>query len=110
MLTRCSHFLSVALLSFLLLFGGTSMEFIHGFANHTDTVHHDNPDGSLSFETQHHHCGFLSLSIPAFDADDTYPVIHFVVLAEYTVAPVDMPVATVSRKASCYYLRGPPTA
>lgn len=108
MFARFSQFISVTLLFFLLLFGSTSMEFLHSFANHKDTVHHQHSDGSLSFETQHHHCGFLNLSIAAFNNDYDCPVIHFRVVGEYAVSLVAITARTFSFKFPGLFLRGPP--
>ncbi|MBS1588338.1 MAG: hypothetical protein JST52_01865 [Bacteroidetes bacterium] len=49
-----------------LLFGSTSKEFVHLFVGHQDTVHHVHGSGELSFESQHHHCTFVSFVLAPF--------------------------------------------
>jgi hypothetical protein len=65
-LKRIFHTVLSLSLSLLLLFGGTAKEFIHLFTEHQDTVHHHIEGDGLVIESQHHHCSFLSDSLPAF--------------------------------------------
>jgi hypothetical protein len=107
LIKRTIHIAFAALLAFLLLFGGTSKELVHLFADHTDTqcsaVHHDGP----VFEQQHHHCDFLNYSLTAFDNDLQLPVIHIIGFSY----PADKIFYVSSLTADNYYatyLRGPP--
>lgn len=67
-----------AALAILVLFGSTTKEFFHGFADHEDTVHHHCGKGELSFESQHIHCDFLDDSLPPFHAQSFFPTIEIV--------------------------------
>ncbi|RYD51689.1 MAG: hypothetical protein EOP52_05765 [Sphingobacteriales bacterium] len=58
--------LSVLCLAVLLLFGGTQKELLHGFATHTDTVHHAHKKGEQCIEPQHHHCEFVTYCLAPF--------------------------------------------
>jgi hypothetical protein len=91
----------------LLLFGTTAKEFIHMFADHHDTVHVHHEGGELSFESEHHHCDFLSYSLPAFDNDISFPFIAFFEQATcsgYIMGDVQF----VQRAIVHTSLRGPP--
>lgn len=50
----------------MLLFGSTAKEFVHLFAGHEDTTHCNHAGSELVFENEHHHCDFLSFSLPLF--------------------------------------------
>jgi hypothetical protein len=75
---RILHTGLVAVLALLLVFGSTSKEYIHLFADHTDTTHcHSNHDhDGLSFESEHHHDAasyqlrFLPTYITSHDAEE----------------------------------------
>jgi hypothetical protein len=91
----------------LLLFGTTAKEFIHMFSGHEDTVHREHAPGEISFESEHHHCEFLSYSLPAFDNDISLPSIIYAgqtMEAEYQSAAVRF----VQREVIQTSLRGPP--
>lgn len=95
-------------MAFLLLFGGVSKEYLHSFADHTDTVHcHDDIDG-LVFESEHHHCTFLSFVLPPYHQDvqdysikekQTYYLTHESGIFTHLV-PSSLP---------AFGVRGPPT-
>lgn len=53
----------------LLVFGGVSKDFVHLFTGHEDTVHCNDKDGILHFESEHHHCDFLSFTLTPFAQD-----------------------------------------
>lgn len=57
------------LLAALLLFGGTTKDVLHAWTGHRDTVHEHRSDGSLAFESKHHHCDFLSFFLTPFVAE-----------------------------------------
>lgn len=77
------------------------------FADHQDTVHVEHAGGGLSFESEHHHCGFLNYSLPAFDNDISFPFIVFVEQASYPQYEVKE-VRFVQRDVIQTSLRGPP--
>ncbi|RYZ50088.1 MAG: hypothetical protein EOP49_14785 [Sphingobacteriales bacterium] len=105
--TRLCHIILSAAISLLLLFGSTAKEFIHLFADHHDTVHTECSQGELSFESEHHHCDFLSFSLPAFHQDHQFPFIErtYVDFPEAESSPV-----LLSGGRTVYHtaLRGPP--
>ena len=54
-------------MAFILLLGGTAKEYIHLFADHEDTIHiHEDGYDGTSFDNEHHHCDFLSFTLPPF--------------------------------------------
>lgn len=91
----------------VLLFGTTAKEFIHMFADHEDTVHHAHAPGEYSFEGEHHHCDFLSYSLPAFDNDISFPYVA-VVEQSYYREYTETEVRFVQRDIVQTSLRGPP--
>jgi hypothetical protein len=111
MLKRFGNIITCFTIALLLLLNGTSHEFIHTFAGHTDTVDcvHDHHDPyHTAFEQQHHHCDFLDLPAPVFikSSFSFYlfaPVIHndYFVLAGQEF---------ISREIRHTALRGPPAA
>lgn len=94
-------------LALLLVFGSASKEYIHLFTNHEDTVHtHDVHDG-LSFESEHHHCDFLSFALPPFVNDVS--TFHLKPYTEYDAKVSAEPVVhLVPRTVASSLLRGPP--
>lgn len=54
------------LLAAILLFGGASKEWLHHFADHTDTVHTGRQEKGAYLEKQHHHCKFLEVQLSAY--------------------------------------------
>ncbi|HEY9176535.1 MAG TPA: hypothetical protein VIN07_02545 [Flavipsychrobacter sp.] len=107
MLKRITHIVFSVFMSFLLLFGGVSKEYLHLFADHTDTESCNHHREGLYFESEHHHCDFLSYTLPYYVHDAavyTLPVTIevFLVSNATTVThlfPRDVPVSR---------LRGPP--
>lgn len=97
------------MMSLLLVFGSTSKEYLHLFADHQDTVHvHSDHDG-LSFESEHHHCTFLSFTLTPFAHDAvTYRIQEAKesFLLHQSVAVVHL----VPRSVPSSRLRGPPVA
>lgn len=107
MLKRVIHIIFSVAMALLLVFGGVSKEYLHLYTGHTDTVHtHDDADG-LVFENEHHHCDFLSFTLPFF-VDDAKSY-HFNEKQQYSILyksevithliPLSLPVSR---------LRGPP--
>ena len=83
------------------------MDFIHLFADHKDTIHHEHK--GLVIENKHHHCAFLSLTLTSFINDYTIPFVPFRSIvhgAKYTFAGVNY----VQRCIVAVSLRGPPAA
>jgi|GEM_PF-720498 len=107
MLQRSVNIVITLLFSFLLLFGGTAKEFVHGFTGHVDTEHCNHRDGELSFENEHHHCSFLSYSLPAFHQDHFIPVVLFSERSHETGYRVHQ-AGLVHRQPVHTSLRGPP--
>lgn len=69
MVKKVLHSVLSVFLGLLLVFGSTSKEYIHLFADHEDTVHcHQHYDG-LTIEQEHHHCTFLSFTLTSFIND-----------------------------------------
>lgn len=83
MLKKGVHSVLVGVMALVLLFGTTPKEFIHLFAGHHDTVHHEHAPGEFSFEGEHHHCDFLSYDLPAFDNDIRLPYLPVVATRYY---------------------------
>lgn len=110
MFKRLTHIVLSGVLSLLLLFGGTAKEFVHFFAGHTDTVHATNSEGHLSFDPEHHHCSFLSFSLPAFNNDSAIPFVAAV--AKQPVIHRYLPYSSfiINSVKDYYRLRGPPIA
>jgi hypothetical protein len=108
LLKRVAHIILSCWLAVILLFGSTSKEFVHLFSGHEDTVHCNNAKDGLVFESQHHHCTFLSFCLTAFlnDAPASFvPITYFAGYSKpYIVYTLD--VINVSRAITT--LRGPP--
>lgn len=95
-------------LAVLLIFGSTSKEYIHLFADHKDTVHIQHDHDGLTFENEHHHCTFLSFTLTPFINDagayfiDERP--------EYSISHIaERVVHLVPRAVPASRLRGPPS-
>lgn len=79
MLKRILNSSIASLLSIVLLFGTTPKEYIHLFADHVDTEHCEHKEGDYPvFESEHHHCSFLSFTLSPFQHTS-----NNVVLKEY---------------------------
>jgi hypothetical protein len=101
------HYFLAVWFSFLLLLGNTPMEFVHSFAGHKDTVHHEHK--GLSFENKHHHCAFLSLTLTCFINDFSVPYVTLrlpVMAGQHT----SFGPRFVQRAIIAASLRGPPAA
>ena len=109
MLKRISHITLSLWLAIILLFGNTPKEFIHLFANHTDTVHSRFEKNGLVIEPEHHHCTFLSYALPLFLNDN-----HAIVFCEskfvYPQYHQSYIVSVHVRTPHILSLRGPPVA
>lgn len=94
-------------MALLLVFGGVSKEYLHLFADHEDTVDCNHDREGLHFENEHHHCDFLSFTLPPYVHDAAVYVLpqpkeDFLLNTNTTVAhliPRNLPVSR---------LRGPP--
>lgn len=107
MLKRITHIVLSVLLGVLLVFSTTPKEYIHLFAGHQDTVHHEHDDDVTHFDPEHHHCQFLELSLPPFIGNDvsfSFPS-HVVEYAQYYTS---LEGRLMEKIVSVRYLRGPP--
>lgn len=110
MIKKWLHTGLIVVLAVLLVFGSTPKEYIHLFADHEDTTHcnNDHREG-LSFESQHHHCTFLSFTLPPFVHDAVSYQIRFAPV--YTERHYAEAVSSLAaRNVPAPYLRGPPAA
>ncbi|RYE24342.1 MAG: hypothetical protein EOP51_07665 [Sphingobacteriales bacterium] len=108
MLKRVAHIVLSVWLSIILLFGSTSKEFVHLFSGHEDTVHCTNGKTGLVFESQHHHCTFLSFCLTAFVNDGGVsftPLQHTVAFSKPYTFYTSAVFAVTSASPT---LRGPP--
>ncbi|HLO69640.1 MAG TPA: hypothetical protein VK167_02140 [Flavipsychrobacter sp.] len=108
MIKKTGHIVISTWLAILLLFGSTPKEYIHLFSGHTDTVHSHLEKDGLVIEPEHHHCSFLSYSLPFFVNDAPVYKLH----APRMVYPVYTDITCVTYNPSSpltAYLRGPPT-
>jgi len=103
---KTAHIILSFCLAFLILFGGTAKEFIHGFAGHTDTIHHPS-NAKLSFDSKHHHCSFLSDSLPPFEAPTPF-FIPFAKSGSFTISAVEIREAYITKELIIPAFRGPP--
>ena len=94
-------------MAFLLAFGGVSKEYLHLFTGHTDTESCDHHREGLYFESEHHHCDFLSYTLADYTPD--------AIVYSFATAPVAFPVYSNGHKSrlipsevSSSHLRGPP--
>lgn len=79
MVHRSRQWLSVVMMFIILLFSNASREWLHDFANHTDTVHNHSDDlrkGTV-FENEHHHCKFLDIPLPSYLQPTVIEAVHF---------------------------------
>lgn len=95
-------------MAFLLVFGGVSKEYLHLFADHTDTESCNHHREGLYFENEHHHCDFLSYTLPYYVHDAA--VYTLPVITEFYSTDYNTPVThLVPRDVPVSRLRGPPT-
>ena len=95
------------LYAFLLLVMNTPMDFIHLFSGHKDGIHEKHT--GLEITTKHHHCSFLSLSVPPFSNNTQFPVVRFYV-PEFLITHAALLVPYHQCTLFSYSLRGPPVA
>ncbi|MBL7684233.1 MAG: hypothetical protein JNK00_12810 [Flavipsychrobacter sp.] len=107
MLKRGSHIILTAWLAILLLFGSTSKEYIHIFADHQDTVHSHLEKDGLVIEPEHHHCSFLSYALPLF-INDVQVIKLYSIRMVYPVYTSFIAVTYTHNNPITAYLRGPP--
>lgn len=107
LIKRIIHIVLSASLAVLLVFGTTAKEFVHLFADHTDTVHTHQPHDGLVIEQEHHHCSFLTYSLSSFIND--FHIVRIlpaaVVYHQHYQASADQLVVCTPLTS---YLRGPP--
>ncbi|RYD55211.1 MAG: hypothetical protein EOP56_16830 [Sphingobacteriales bacterium] len=108
MLKRIVYIVLSVWLGILLLFGSTPKEFIHLFADHTDTVHTYHGDG-LCIEPEHHHCDFLSFTLAAF-IDNPLPLLLERSETVYPREEASVVAHLTSRTVFTSFLRGPPAS
>lgn len=104
---RVVHIVFSIAMALLLVFGGISKEYLHLYTGHTDTIHtHDDIDG-LVFENEHHHCDFLSFTLP-FYVDDAQH--HNISEKKSNAIPhkSDVVAHLIPRNLPVSRLRGPP--
>ncbi len=95
-------------MAFILLLGGTAKEYIHLFADHEETVHiHIDGYDGLSFESEHHHCSFLSFTLPPFLKDASSFDVPVVKCYTAVVQKEDV-THLIPRSVPVSRLRGPP--
>jgi hypothetical protein len=100
-----AKYILVVWCSLLIMLGNTPMEFVHLFADHKDTVHHEGK--GLCIENKHHHCAYLSLTITPFINDYQMLYVRFLP-PSYLVMPEAVGVNYVQRCIIATSLRGPP--
>lgn len=107
LIKRIIHIVLSASLAVLLVFGTTAKEFLHLFADHTDTVHVHHAHDGLVIEQEHHHCSFLTYSLSSFVNDFHISKIPYVTheYVQYYHAVTDQLVVFSSLTS---FLRGPP--
>jgi hypothetical protein len=81
------------------------MDFVHLFANHEDTVHHEHK--GLTIEKKHHHCAYLSLTLTSFINDFQTPC-AFYTSCVFNVKHITAGVNYVQLLILAASLRGPP--
>ena len=117
MLKRTGNIIISCLLIVALSLNGTSHELIHLFLDHEDTKdclhdYHESQEhtGAYTFfDTEHHHCDFLTLNISFFVAESYTQLHHNLIVHEEQY--VNRQLSHVELKAALQqHLRGPPTA
>lgn len=104
---RIVHIVFSVAMALLLVFGGVSKEYLHLFTGHTDTTHCNHERDGLYFENEHHHCDFLSFTLPPFVHDAAVYIIP-AQRAEYIVHTAEAVTHLVPRTVASAFLRGPP--
>ena len=93
----------------LLLFGTTSKDWIHEFANHQDTADCYRKIEGLIIEKEHHHCSFLTDVLLPFAAPAPVQLPQPFVEKGYVLRPFLMESAD-GRQPVSSTSRGPPSA
>ncbi|MCB0697235.1 MAG: hypothetical protein KDC07_07710 [Chitinophagaceae bacterium] len=107
MLKRIVHIVFSVVMALLLVFGGVSKEYLHMFTGHTDTIDHNYGNDGLHLESEHHHCTFLSFTLPPYVDDAAIyelPQPKEVFLHNITVTVSHL----IPRAVPVSRLRGPP--
>lgn len=108
----CRSFFAVWM-ALLLLFGTTTKDWLHEFANHVDTADCHRPVQGLILEKEHHHCSFLTDMLLPFAAPAALQMPQPFEEKVFVLQPVllesadgRLPVSTISRgpPVSCYIL------
>lgn len=107
MLKRTTHIVLSVLLGVLLVLSTTPKEYIHLFADHQDTVHHEHDDDVTHFDPEHHHCQFLEFSLPAFISNDVAVYVPYHT-PDYPHYYTSLEEHLIEKIVSVRYLRGPP--
>jgi hypothetical protein len=107
LIKKAAHIALSVWMSILLLFGTTPKEFIHLFADHTDTVEQYHTGKQLAIEKQHHHCQFLGFSFAPFVKDHQSAFLRFSTFS-YFIKHEALSVHFVQRAIVSLSLRGPP--
>ncbi|MBS1587502.1 MAG: hypothetical protein JSS82_18360 [Bacteroidetes bacterium] len=108
MAKRILHITVAFWLSVLLLFGSTTMSFVHLFAGHEDTVESQKHQDGPAIESQHHHCAFLGFAVAPF-ANDSQS--QYFVFSKQEHVITYRPVYNATKLQTCagqFLLRGPP--
>ncbi len=94
-------------MALLLAFGGVSKEYLHLFADHEDTESCNHHREGIYFENEHHHCDFLSYTLPYYVNDAA--VYNLQVYTQYFPDYHKTHVAhLIPRDVPAARLRGPP--
>lgn len=110
MLRQLSHIVLYITLVAVLLLNGTAHDFIHSFAHHEDTVHSvssSRDDGQLQFEQEHHHCNYLNMEIPVYDAPSMF-IPDELLMVVHNIFPEAAAVAMPGARDFSLSDRGPP--
>ena len=105
---KLAHIVFSVWLSVLLLFGSTPKEFIHNFADHTDTVDTRIAKGLVA-DKVHHHCSFISFNLMPFE-DGFQPALIPLTTTIYYSHTVSLPTTFLPRSIKATTQRGPPQA
>jgi hypothetical protein len=92
----------------LLLFGSTTMSFVHLFTGHEDTIDSQKHHNGLAIESQHHHCAFLGFAVAPFANDSQSPQIIFCKQEHITAYLTVYNAAKLQACTGQFLLRGPP--
>lgn len=99
--------IACVLLVAILLFGGASKEWVHHFADHTDTIHTAHDDKGAYLEEQHHHCKFLEVQLSAYLAP-VFPVLSCIAVYFIIRPLLSLPVCRYDNEQVRIPARAPP--